>query len=123
MAKSNYLNYKKRNKTIKLARLTLWIFSFLIIAFTVLVLIKKYESPVLTHTWQSEETGIILTFTPDGKVTYMDDLPNGTYHIVSPNTLEYTVMDHTFIMLYYIEDGKLYWGLDADNVECFKRYY
>jgi len=124
MSKPIYLqshNSKKSN-----ARRFILVFCvvlFMIIAFGILYWTYKNQAPSLTHKWQSDETGVILTFTNEGTVTFENDLPNGSYHIMSPNTMEYTIDNKTFLMFYRIEKDKLYWGVNEDALESFSRYY
>lgn len=87
--------------------------------FFILKHLQKRENLVLQRTWQSQETGIILTFTSDHQVVFKSDLPSGIYHIISQNTMEYTTEDQTFLMTYHLEKEKLYWGIDENHLECF----
>lgn len=88
--------------------------SFLSLAF-----LKQKEANSIVGTWISEETGIVLTFTKEGKVTFKDGLSEAIYRIISPNTIEYTVDNMSFQMIYTIQDGKLYWGVDEEHMETF----
>lgn len=91
----------------------------LVISFLLLKIVYDYQNITLESTWQSEETGQVLTFTSTGKVVLQGKLPNGIYHIISPNKMEYTVDGKTFLTIYRIEDKKLYWGIDENKLECF----
>ena len=74
----------------------------------------------LQSIWQSEETGQVLSFSPDGTVLFSGNLPSGIYHIISPNMMEYTINEQTFQMIYQIKDQKLYWGLNETSLETFR---
>jgi len=91
------------------------------ICFLALKFIYTLQDDSLQNTWKSEETGQVLTFMEDGKVEFESDLSNGIYHILSPNAMEYTIDGKTFKMNYYIEDNKLYWGIDKEHMECFSK--
>ena len=81
------------------------------------------QNLILQNTWRSEETGQVLTFTDDNLVEFDGNLPDGIYHILSPNTMEYTIDNKTFKMIYQIEENKLYWGIDESNMECFVKVW
>lgn len=122
MSKPIYLKTTNKRKT-KIMILVGSGLLFIVLAFGALFFVYKNEEPVLTHSWQSDETGVVLTFTEEGTVTFKDNLPSGVYHIVSPNSMEYTVDQKTFLMCYRIENKKLYWGMDESSLESFSRYY
>ncbi len=92
----------------------------IIICFGVLKFMDGYQHITLQSTWQSEETSQVLTFTSDGRVKFNGNLPSGTYYIISPNKMEYTINGQTFQMVYKIEEQKLYWGLDEQSMERYK---
>lgn len=96
---------------------------FMMAAAGILYSMQKSDKPVLQRKWQSEETGVCLTFHSDGVVTFDAPLPSDTYYIVSPDTMEYTINNRTFLMTYHIKDKKLYWGLNEETLECFKKCY
>lgn len=124
MGKSIYLQPHNSKKTnVRYLILILLMLLFLIVAFGILYWTNKNEAPSLTHKWQSDETGVILTFTNEGTVTFENNLPNGSYHIMSPNTMEYTIDNKTFLMFYRVEKDKLYWGINEEALESFSRYY
>lgn len=81
------------------------------------------QNIVLQSTWRSEETGQVLTFNENNHVEFEGDLPDGIYHILSPNTMEYTIDDKTFKMFYHIEENKLYWGIDETHLESFVKVW
>lgn len=122
MSKPIYLKPTKKRKS-KIVILISSGLLFIALAFGALFFMYKNEEPVLTHSWQSDETGVVLTFTEEGTVIFKDNLPSGIYHIVSPNSMEYTVDQKTFLMCYRIENKKLYWGMDESSLESFSRYY
>lgn len=93
----------------------------IILCFCALGFIYSLQDASLQNTWQSEETGRILTFTEDEYVEFKENSSKGIYHILSPNTMEYTINGKTFKMNYYIEENKLYWGIDQQHMECFSR--
>ena len=37
--------------------------------------------------------------------------------------MEYTIEGKTFLMTYQIKDKKLYWGMDENTLESFKRCF
>ena len=94
-----------------------------IICFLVLKFMHDIQNLTLQNTWRSEETGQVLTFTHDNLVEFDGNLPDGIYHILSPNTMEYTIDNKTFKMIYQIEKNKLYWGIDESNMECFVKVW
>lgn len=97
------------------------IISILILSFFSLAFVKSYETPTLLGRWISEETGTILEFTSKGTVIIKDSTMKGIYHIISPDTMEYTINDFSFIMSYAIEGRNLYWGIDENHLESFVR--
>jgi len=80
----------------------------------------KRQNIALQNTWLSKETGQILSFNTDGSVDIKGKSLSGMYHIISPNTMEYTVDGKTFQMIYHIVDTTLYWGLNDLSLECFE---
>lgn len=121
MCQSNYLSKKKRQPRYKGTIVILLLISLLAISFLCLAFLKQKEAVNLVGTWTSEETGIVLTFTKEGNVVFKNSLSQGIYRIISPNTIEYTVEDMSFQMIYAIEDGKLHWGVDEEHLETFIR--
>ena len=119
MYRSKYTFRKKKRFHYKKIFICLLFISILVISFLSLNFFKQKETITLVHTWQSDETGQILTFTKDGSVTFKNNLPTGTYRIISPNTLEYTIDGMSFEMIYTIEENKLYWGIDEAHLETF----
>ena len=119
MYQPKYTLHKKRKPRYKGIVVLLVVLGVLSLSFLSLAFLKQEESITLVHTWQSEETSQILTFTEDGKVLFKNNLPEGTYRIISPNTLEYTVEGMSFQMIYAIEENKLHWGIDKENLEIF----
>ena len=93
------------------------IVSVLVISFFVLSFVHHYEEPKLIGRWVSTETGVTVKFTKGEKVTISTSPLTGTYHIISPNTMEYTIDDLTFTMYYHIEDRSVYWGLTEAEAE------
>ena len=94
---------------------------FIVFSFFSFSIIKLYETPTLEGKWRSEETGDEVTFLENGTVILDNTNETGTYYITSPNSMEYSVENYTFQMIYRIEDRKLYWGTDEANMECFKK--
>lgn len=119
MYQPKYVLKKKRKSHYRGIIAILMIIGLLAISFFCLAFLRQKEAITLVHTWQSEETGEVLTFTKDGKVTFKNNLPEGVYRIISPNTIEYTVGNMSFQMIYTIEDDKLYWGIDQEHLEIF----
>lgn len=120
MSKStNTITFHKQNSRRKRVTMIIVCCLILIISFLLLKEVYHQQNITLQSTWQSEETGQVLTFTSKGEVILRGDLPSGIYHIISPNKLEYTVDGKTFLSIYKIEDKKLYWGLNENELECF----
>lgn len=119
MYQSTYTSNKKRQSRYKGIILLILVIGFLSISFLCLAVLKQKETTNLVGTWTSEETGVVLTFTKEGKVIFKDNLSQGIYRIISPNTIEYTVDNMSFEMLYTIEEGKLHWGINKENMETF----
>lgn len=117
------LSSRASHQKMMMTLLILSLFLFLLAAFILLKWVQQINAPILTRTWQSEDTGVVLTFTENGSVDFKEDLPSGTYHIVSPNTMEYTIEGKTFVMIYELKDKKLYWGMDKDKLEVFDYFY
>lgn len=92
----------------------------IILSFLILKVIYSHQNLSLESTWQSEETGQVLTFLSNGNVELNGNLPIGIYHIISPNKMEYTIEGHTFITIYEIKNKKLYWGIDEASLEAYK---
>ena len=119
MYQPKYVLKKKRKPHYRGTITVLMIIGLLVISFFCLAFLKQKEAITLVHTWQSKETGEVLTFTKDGKVTFKNNLPEGVYRIISPNTIEYTVGNMSFQMIYTIQDNKLHWGIDQEHLEIF----
>lgn len=92
----------------------------LAICFSFLKIMYNRQNITLQNTWQSTETGQILSFNVDGSVDIKGKPLNAIYHIISPNRMEYTVDGKTFQMIYRIEDAILYWGLSEMSLERFE---
>ena len=121
MYKSNSrLIRKKQNTSKKKAFVIIGLCLILAICFIVLKIVYNHQNVTLQNTWQSKETGQILSFNPDGTVDIKGTSLDGTYHIISPNTIEYTVDGKTFLMTYYIVDTTLYWGVNNMALEHFQ---
>ena len=120
MYKSNAYT-TKHNKHLKRFWMFILIVSVLAISFLILETTNDYENPSLIGKWVSTETGITIKFTKDERVIISASSLTGTYHIISPNTMEYTIDGLTFTMFYRIEDRYLYWGMNEEALECFKR--
>lgn len=114
-----YNKYSKRNRRKKIL-IVILLFLSVIFSFFVLKNISNYQNMTLQSIWQSEETGQVLSFSPDGTVLFSGNLPSGIYHIISPNMMEYTINEQTFQMIYQIKDQKLYWGLNETSLETFR---
>lgn len=95
------------------------LFLVIMTCFFILKFMHNLENTPLQSTWRSEETGQILTFKENQQVTFKGYSSNGIYHILSPNTIEYTIDNKTFNMIYHVEKNKLYWGMDEEHLECF----
>ncbi len=91
-----------------------------VICFLVLKFMNSMQNVGLQNKWRSEETKQVLIFKENNQVEFAGDLPDGIYHILSPNTMEYTIDNKTFKMIYRIEKNKLYWGMDEEHLECFE---
>lgn len=109
------------NKHHKKLWMFLLIISVLAVSFLVLKSMNYYENPTLIGKWVSTETGDTIKFTEDENVKVSASSLTGTYHIISPNTMEYTIDGLTFTMYYRIEGRYLYWGMNDEALECFKR--
>lgn len=99
----------------------LLIVSVLAVSFLTLGSMNDYENPSLIGKWLSTETGSTVKFTEDERVVLSASSLTGTYHIISPNMMEYTIDGLTFTMSYRIEGRYLYWGINDEALECFKR--
>lgn len=111
----------KHYKSQKKIWMLLLIVSVLAVSFLTLGSMNDYENPSLTGKWVSTETGETVKFTQDEHVTLSASSLIGTYHIISPNTMEYTIDNLTFTMSYRIEGRYLYWGINDEALECFRR--
>lgn len=121
MYKSGFnMKYRGQKANRKIALVIIALCTIIIVCFSILKLAYRRQDITLQGIWQSKETGQIVTFTSDGNVNLEGDLPNGIYHIISPNTMEYTVDGKTFQMIYRIVDRTLYWGLDEMSLESFQ---
>lgn len=118
----NQNKYTKKNQTqLKIVFMLVFIVGVLAVSFFVLDFTSTYENPGLVGKWVSTETGESIKFTEDEHVKLSSSTLTGTYHIISPNTMEYTIDGLTFTMFYRIEDRYLYWGMNEETLECFKR--
>lgn len=114
--------YTKKNQwQLKTILMLVFIVGVLVVSFFVLDFTADYENPTLVGKWVSTETGATIKFTADEHVNLSTSTLTGTYHIISPNTMEYTIDGLTFTMIYRIEDRYLYWGINEETLECFKR--
>lgn len=121
MYRSSFGPIRKKKKTNK-KKVFMCIGLCLILAICFIVLKMMYirQNVTLQNTWQSKETGQILTFNSNGSVDIKGKSEGGIYHIISPNTMEYTVDGKTFQMIYQIVDRTLYWGLNDRSLESFQ---
>lgn len=119
MYSSKHIPKKKRQSRYKSLMAILLVVVILIISFLSLAFLKQKEAIGLVGTWVSEQTGVVLTFTQEGKVLFKDHQSEAIYRIISPNTIEYTVDNMSFQMIYSIEDDKLHWGVDEQHLETF----
>lgn len=120
MYKSNVYTTKHK-KHLRKALMFIFIVGVLAASFLILNATNDYENPSLIGKWVSTETGTTIKFTQDERVIISASALTGTYHIISPNTMEYTIDGLTFTMLYRIDDRYLYWGMSEEALECFKR--
>lgn len=111
------------NKSVhnKLKAILLLVVGVLVVSYIILSCVNDYQKPTLVGKWTSTETGTVVKFTKDEEVIISTSPLTGTYHIISPNTMEYTIDNLTFTMYYSIEDEYLYWGVSEEALECFKR--
>ncbi|WP_054742977.1 hypothetical protein [Cellulosilyticum ruminicola] len=117
----NNMYTKKNHIWFKAILMLAFIAGVLVASFFILNFTAAYEQPTLVGTWVSTETDASVKFTEDEHVKLSTSTLIGTYHIISPNTMEYTIDGLTFIMSYHIEGRYLYWGMDEETLECFKR--
>lgn len=117
---TNTVTFNNQNTKKKKALMIIILCLILIVSFFSLKLVYHRQNITLQSTWKSEKTGQILKFTSNNHVDFKGNLPYGIYHIISPNKMEYTVNEKTFLTFYKIEDSKLYWGLDENELECFE---
>lgn len=83
--------------------------------------VEKFNNPSLEGTWQSIDTGEMITFSKDGEVKVKDSTYIPKYEVVSPNKMQYTIEDKDFTMQYFIEGRILKWGIEGQELEEFKR--
>ncbi len=121
MAHMKY-QFARNTRSFKKPIIILCLITFLFgVGFVTLKITTQNQEVVLVGNWQSSETGKIVCFTNENSICFDDRSPSGTYRIISPNTIEYTIENMTFKMIYRIEDKKLYWGLNEENLECFNK--
>lgn len=111
---------KKKKPYKKYIGMGIGLCSILVVCFILLKIMYTNQNITLQNTWQSKETGQIITFDDKGYVTVKGKLSSGIYHILSPNTMEYTIDGKTFEMKYHIVDQTLYWGLNDHLLESFQ---
>ena len=111
---------KKKKSSKKYIKMGIGLGIILIVCFVVLKIMSMSQNVTLQNTWQSKETGQIVRFDNTGKVTIKGKSSFGIYHIISPNTMEYTIDGKTFEMKYHIVDQTLYWGLSDRSLESFQ---
>ncbi|PHV70662.1 hypothetical protein CS063_09015 [Sporanaerobium hydrogeniformans] len=99
----------------------IFIISIIFIGYWMLSASENYSTPTLVGKWKSQETGHTITFTEEGEVLKEGKTLLGTYHILSPNQLEYQIDDKTFVMIYQIEGRELSWGETTSSLEVFTR--
>ena len=112
--------HKKKKTTKKKVFMCIGLCLILAICFILLKMMYIRQNVILQNTWQSKETGQILTFNTNGSVDIKGTSSGGIYHIISPNTMEYTVDGKTFQMIYQIVERTLYWGLNDKSLESFQ---
>lgn len=111
---------RKQNQNKKKVFISIGVCLILAICFILLKVMYTRQNVTLQNTWQSKETGQILSFNANGSVDIKGKSSDGIYHIISPNTMEYTVDGKTFEMIYHIVDRTLYWGLNDASLESFQ---
>ena len=111
---------KKKKSNKKYIKMGIGLGIILIICFISLKIMSISQNVTLQNTWQSKETGQIVRFDDKGKVMIKGKSSSGIYHIISPNTMEYTIDGKTFEMKYHIVDQTLYWGLSDRSLESFQ---
>lgn len=79
-----------------------------------------YNNPTLEGEWVSEETGQTVEFMDNGHIL-VDYIETGSYIIISPNIMEYTIEGQKFNMYYKLEQRNLIWGVDGEENERFER--
>ena len=119
MYPKKYNLYKKKRNYTKLVISVIIIILFLLLAFFIIDNFNNSIRKSIVGKWQSETTKEIVTFTDDQKVKLSSNSLTGTYHIISPNVMEYTISDMSFEMIYRLDNNKLYWGTDKFNLEVF----
>lgn len=120
MHKSSFGPIRKKKNTNKKVFMGIGLCLILAICFILLKMMYIRQNVTLQNTWQSKETGQILSFNANGSVDIKGKSSDGIYHIISPNTMEYTVDGKTFQMIYHIVDRTLYWGLNDRSLESFQ---
>lgn len=120
MYKSSSRIIRKKQNTKKKKSFLIGLCLILVFSFILLKLMYRHQNVTLQNTWQSKETGQIISFNMDGTVDIKGKSLSGIYHIISPNTMEYTVGGRTFQMIYRIVDASLYWGLNDTSLERFE---
>ena len=120
MYKSSSRIIRKKQNTNKKKLFLIGLCLILVLSFILLKLMYRHQNVTLQNTWQSKETGQIISFNMDGTVDIKGKSLSGIYHIISPNTMEYTVGGRTFQMIYRIVDASLYWGLNDTSLERFE---
>ncbi len=119
MYSRRYSLYKKKKKYSKSIIALILISCFLIFSVLIINIFSSTHRDSIIGRWESEKTGNVVNFKPNGEVKLTAPFITATYHIITPNLLEYTVSDMSFEMIYRIQDNKLYWGIDESNLEVF----
>ena len=119
MRPKKYNLYRKKKKQSKYIIVSTIISLFLISSIFLINIFSNIDRDSLIGKWKSELTNQVVYFTSDGEVKLDSTDITGTYHIISPNTMEYTISDMSFEMMYKIDDNKLYWGVDESKFEVF----
>lgn len=111
---------KKKKSSKKYIKMGIGLCIILVVCFILLKIMYINQNVTLQNTWQSKETGQIIRFDDKGYVSIKGKSSSGIYHIISPNTMEYTIDGKTFEMKYHIVDRTLYWGLSDRSLESFQ---
>ncbi len=95
--------------------------ALIVVAAIFLVSTYNYFRPELYGKWTSQDTNTSIIFYDDGTIKVSDVQYTPYFELISPTKMRYVIEDKIFEMYFKIDGRILYWGMDENNLESFRR--